>query len=181
MSPRHENPMNDRADFDLHQAILQAIRDQGERQIGALESLTTEIRDLAKSILKNQGAAPVVKNGGWQPYAIILTLFAAIMAPTWGTIQDIRDDVQSLRNLASDQRVAYTEDYNAATHRLTHLEGDLRQIETQFSASGDIANLERQYAMTVADLLHQCPTCAMPSRDYWPLANVGGNSSSDKQ
>ena len=167
------------------QQILQSIRDQGERQTGALESLAVEIRDLAKTIVKgqnqSQGIVAQVKNGGWQSYAIMLTLFAALMAPTWGAMSDTRDDVQTIRAALSELKAIHVADENAMIQRTTRVEEKLVETETQFTCLGDIANLERQHANTVNSLLHQCPTCTAPPRDYWPLANVGRGDGSGKQ
>lgn len=159
--------MPDGTELQFNQ-ILQAIRDQGQQQVSALDRLGEDIKELVRSAGRSSASTQAGKNGGWQSYAIILSLFIAVMGPTWGVISSTRDEVQNVGGRASANLALIS----ALDGKEQRMQEKLTEIETQFSWISDAANVERQHNMIEMDLLRQCPNCKMLERTYWPL-NVG--------
>ncbi len=179
------------------QAILQTIRDQGERYASSLDSLTVEIRDLSKAIAKNQGVGAAAKNGG--PWAYLIAsfgIFVALFSPLGIGLGVLYQNIGILQREVSTELKEVGKDLSAVssmqskhltsiTESVARLDGALIESETQFSCSGDISNVERQATWMVMDLVNQCQQtggkCRVPARDYWPLANVGRGDGAGRQ
>jgi hypothetical protein len=185
---------SDRTHIDFRsEQILEAIRTQAvathdqalsversfDRLSAVIEAHNLEIRDLIRALEREQLAGgadrkarpePTARNGtSWQSYAIIFSLFLAFMGPTLGAVAIGQRERYELEHRLGDLRSIHSADDSAMRSKVTSLEKSLDEVETQFSWLADVANLERQHALIVLDLIRQCPTCTLPPRNYWPL------------
>lgn len=90
----------------------------------------------------------------------------------WQRMAEIQIEAKEGRAVIRDEMSKQVDDLAKGRRenevRIVALQSAMTEVETQLRAMAAVSNMERQMDAVVKELLHQCPTCKVPERRYYP-------------
>ena len=124
---------------DETQMQFEALLKQGDRTLGAIESLGNEIRSLAQGIVKGfanmQGVNTNHSNGNsWQLLVAVASIMFGLLTPVYFMVQAQGDSITAINGSMRDDNKRERTDAAA----IAKLSESMREVETQFKSVRDI-------------------------------------------